>query len=132
MTGRGGVRGGPSTKTWQLPVKRRGIPFGLGSMRIVNRYPHAAHTFDVKSLCPDVPMFANIGLVQLNYGFGANEINRLVDSVRADGLCVHLNHIQEACQPEGDTDWSNLYEKFERVLPEIKVPGHCEGRGPRH
>lgn len=46
------------------------MPFGLGSMRVVNRYRTAVHTFDVKSFCPSVPMFANIGLVQLNYGFG--------------------------------------------------------------
>lgn len=98
------------------------IPFGLGSMRIVNRYPTAVHTFAVKEFCPSVPMLANIGLVQLNYGFGAKEMNKLVDSVNADGLCVHLNHTQEMCQPEGDTNFEGLTAKLRAVLPQIKVP----------
>lgn len=106
-----------------------GIPFGLGSMRIVNRYPTSAHTFDVKEFCPSVPMFANIGLVQLNYGFGAKEINKIVESVKADGVFVHMNHTQEACQPEGDTNFENLFEKFVRIYPEIKVPVVVKGVG---
>jgi len=99
-----------------------GIPFGLGSMRIVNRYPASAHTFDVKEFCPDVPMFANVGLVQMNYGFGLKEINNLVDSVKADGLFIHLNHLQEAVQPEGDLNFEGLFQKLADVLPHIKVP----------
>lgn len=106
-----------------------GIPFGLGSMRIVNRYPTAAFTFDVKEFCPNVPMFANVGLVQLNYGFGAAEINKIVDSVKADGIFVHLNHTQEACQPEGDTNFEALFPKFKEILPQIKVPVVVKGVG---
>ena len=105
------------------------IPFGLGSMRIINRYPSSAFTFDVKAFCPDVPMFANIGLVQLNYGFGAAEINNLVSAVKADGLFVHLNHTQEVCQPEGDTNFARLFEKFLEVYPHIKVPVIVKGVG---
>ncbi|KEG14950.1 isopentenyl-pyrophosphate isomerase [Trypanosoma grayi] len=106
-----------------------GIPFGLGSMRIVNRYTTAVHTFDVKKFCPSVPMFANIGLVQLNYGFGAKEVNRLISCVNADGLFIHLNHTQEACQPEGDTNFESLLVKLETLLPHIKVPVIVKGVG---
>merc|ERR1719238_1939063 len=74
-------------------------------------------------------MFANIGLVQLNYGFGAAEINKIVDAVKADGVFVHLNHTQEACQPEGDTNFENLFEKFKAVYPKIKVPVVVKGVG---
>lgn len=105
------------------------IPFGLGSMRIVNRYKSAAHTFDVKELCPSVPMLANIGLVQLNYGFGPKEVNNIVDSVKADGLCIHLNHTQEVCQPEGDTNFEGLIEKLHDLMPHIKVPVIVKGVG---
>ncbi|KAK7198406.1 isopentenyl-diphosphate delta-isomerase (type II) [Novymonas esmeraldas] len=105
------------------------IPFGLGSMRIVNRYASAVHTFNVKEFCPSVPMLANIGLVQLNYGFGPKEVNNLVDSVRADGLCIHLNHTQEVCQPEGDTNFEGLIEKLRQLLPHVKVPVVVKGVG---
>eukprot|EP01061_Rhynchopus_euleeides_P040387 TRINITY_DN6950_c0_g1_i1.p1 TRINITY_DN6950_c0_g1~~TRINITY_DN6950_c0_g1_i1.p1 ORF type:complete len:372 (+),score=113.57 TRINITY_DN6950_c0_g1_i1:57-1118(+) len=98
------------------------IPFGLGSMRIINRYPKAKHTFDVKSFCPNAPMFANLGLVQLNYGFGVAEVQNLINSVKADGLFIHVNHLQEAVQPEGDLNFEGLYDKLEKILPHIKVP----------
>ncbi|RNF00856.1 isopentenyl-diphosphate delta-isomerase [Trypanosoma rangeli] len=106
-----------------------GIAFGLGSMRIVNRYASAIYTFDVKKFCPSAPMFANIGLVQLNYGFGVKEVNRLIKCVNADGLFIHLNHTQEACQPEGDTNFESLLVKLEALLPHITVPVVVKGVG---
>ena len=105
------------------------VPFGLGSMRIINRYPSAKHTFDVKQFCPDVPMFANIGLVQLNYGFTHVEVNNLINAVNADGLFIHLNHTQEAAQPEGDVNFANLLPKLKELLPHIKVPVVVKGVG---
>lgn len=105
------------------------IPFGLGSMRIMNRYDAAAHTFDVKEFCPSVPMLANIGLIQLNYGFGAKEINKIIKRVNADGLFIHLNHTQEMCQPEGDTNFEGLLEKLRQILPDIKCPIIVKGVG---
>ena len=128
MTG-GEAHGRTINSNLAKACEAEGIPFGLGSMRIVNRYPTSAFTFDVKQYCPNAPMFANIGLVQLNYGFGAAEINKIVDAVKADGVFVHLNHTQEACQPEGDTNFENLFEKFAKVLPDIKVPVVVKGVG---
>lgn len=128
MTG-GEAHGRVINENLAKACEAEGIPFGLGSMRIVNRYPHAAHTFDVKEFCPSVPMFANIGLVQLNYGFGPREVNNLVSCVKADGLFIHLNHTQEICQPEGDTKFAGLIEKLRLLLPQIKVPVIVKGVG---
>jgi len=41
-----------------------------------------------------------MGLVQLNYGYGADEINHIIDAVQADGIFLHVNPLQEAVQPE--------------------------------
>lgn len=101
---------------------KMGVPFGLGSMRIINRYPQMVESFDVKEHAPDVPMFANIGIVQLNYGFGADEIANIIDSVGADGLFIHVNPLQEAVQPEGDVNFAGLLSKLEELLPKISVP----------
>mmetsp|Transcript_63404 Transcript_63404/g.73779 ORF Transcript_63404/g.73779 Transcript_63404/m.73779 type:complete len:354 (+) Transcript_63404:170-1231(+) len=128
MTG-GEAHGRTINENVAKACEAEGIPFGLGSMRIVNRYPSASYTFDVKGHCPSVPMFANLGLVQLNYGFGVKEINNLVDSVKADGLFIHLNHTQEVCQPEGDTNFEGLMPKLAQVLPHIKVPVVIKGVG---
>jgi isopentenyl-diphosphate delta-isomerase len=91
-------------------------------MRIIEKHPEAIHTFDVKQFAPDVPMFANVGLVQLNYGFSEKEFLHIIDSVQADGLFIHINHLQEAVQPEGDTNFHNLLPKLEQVLKHIQVP----------
>lgn len=128
MTG-GEAHGRVINKNLAIACEAEKIPFGLGSMRIVNRYAAAAHTFNVKEFCPSVPMMANIGLVQLNYGFGANEINKIVNCVNADGLFIHLNHTQEMCQPEGDVNFKGLIEKLRNVLPLIQVPVVIKGVG---
>ena len=65
---------------------------------------------------------ANTGTTPIayNYGFGPKEVNNLISSVNADGLFIHLNHTQEAVQPEGDTNFENLYEGLRKLLPHIK------------
>ncbi|MCA9386093.1 type 2 isopentenyl-diphosphate Delta-isomerase [Candidatus Dojkabacteria bacterium] len=98
------------------------IPFGLGSMRIVLEKPESVTTFAVKKLSPSVPMFANLGLVQLNYGVGYDEIMRVIDLVGADGIYFHINHLQEAVQPEGNTNYAGILKKFEKIIPRLKIP----------
>ena len=42
--------------------------------------------------------------------------------MRRDGLIVHLNPLQEAVQPEGNTNFKGLLGKIERVCGQIGVP----------
>jgi isopentenyl-diphosphate Delta-isomerase len=95
------------------------VALGLGSMRITLVKPESLHSFDIRKYCPTIPLFANIGLVQLNYGFGVEEINKIIDSIHADGIFLHINPLQEAIQPEGDTNFSNLIEKLEKIINKI-------------
>ena len=53
-------------------------------------------------------LFANLGAVQLNYGYGASECLRAVEMASADALILHLNPLQEAVEPEGDTRFGGL------------------------
>lgn len=98
------------------------IAFGMGSMRVTLKNPETMSTFDVKEFCPSVPMFTNLGMVQLNYGVDLEDIKWIIDEVKADGVFFHLNHLQEAIQPEGDTDYSDLYRKFEDIVKKLKIP----------
>lgn len=98
-------------------------------MRVVIADPDSASTFDVRSLCPSIPLFANVGLVQLNYGFGADECNRIIDAVRADGLFFHLNALQEAVQPEGDTNFAGLIDKLAAIIPHLNAPVYVKEVG---
>jgi isopentenyl-diphosphate delta-isomerase len=91
-------------------------------MRIILKDFSTLSSFNVRDLCPSIPLFANMGLVQLNYGYSFDDINRLIDAVDADGIFLHLNHLQEAIQPEGDTNFKSLISKLEKVISRIKKP----------
>lgn len=98
------------------------IAMGLGSQRAALQDESLARTYQVRDLAPDILLFANIGAVQLNYGYGVDQCRRAVDMVHADALMLHLNPIQEAVQANGNTNWSGLLGKIERVCRELSVP----------
>jgi isopentenyl-diphosphate delta-isomerase len=95
---------------------------GLGSGRALLERPELLETFDVRDVAPDVLLLANLGAVQLNKGYGVKECRRLVEMLRADALVLHLNAIQEAVQPEGDTVFRGLLEKIRTVCAELDKP----------
>lgn len=103
-------------------AERRGWAIGLGSMRAAIEKPALAETFRIRAQAPTIPVIANLGAVQLNYGFGAEECRRAVELAEADALVLHLNSLQEAFQPEGDVDFSRLLGQIERVCRSIGVP----------
>ncbi|HEC21416.1 MAG TPA: type 2 isopentenyl-diphosphate Delta-isomerase [Chloroflexi bacterium] len=103
-------------------AQRYGIAMGLGSQRIALEKPEAVDTFRVRSVAPDILLFANLGAVQLNYGYGVEECLRAVEMVEADALILHLNVLQEAVQPEGDTRWAGLLNRIEEVCRSLSVP----------
>ncbi|WP_297803364.1 type 2 isopentenyl-diphosphate Delta-isomerase [uncultured Brevundimonas sp.] len=71
---------------------------------------------------PDTPILANIGAAQLTRGFGRDEALRIIDMIDADALVVHLNPLQEACQPEGDRDWWGVAAALNALVHELDVP----------
>lgn len=103
-------------------AEKAGIAIGLGSMRAAIARPESAPTFQIRNAAPNAMILANIGAVQFNYGYGLDECRRLVDLAAADALILHLNPLQEALQPEGDTNWSGLLRAIEQVCRQISVP----------
>ena len=103
-------------------AQKAGIAMGLGSQRVAIEDPNLSDTFNMRDVAPDALMFANLGAVQLNYGYGAEEAQRAIDMIEADALVLHLNALQEAVQPEGDTEFGNLLSKIERLVTSVSVP----------
>ncbi|MFS0727325.1 type 2 isopentenyl-diphosphate Delta-isomerase [Paenibacillus sp. 1P07SE] len=103
-------------------AQARGWAMALGSMRAAIEDESLAATFQVRREAPTIPIIANLGAVQLNYGYGADTCLRAVELAEADGLVLHLNSMQEAFQPEGDTDFSALLEKIRRLCHELSIP----------
>lgn len=98
------------------------IALGLGSQRAMIEDPALAQTYDVRAIAPDILLFANLGAVQLNYGYGLDECRRAVEKVAADALILHFNALQEAVQPEGEGDFSGLLRKVEMICRDLPVP----------
>ena len=99
-----------------------GMAMGLGSQRAAIEDDSLADTFRVRDVAPDIPLFANLGAVQLNYGYGLAECQRAVAMIEADALILHFNPIQEAVQPEGDGDFAGLLAKVATVCRQLPVP----------
>jgi hypothetical protein len=98
------------------------IAMGLGSQRAAISDAALARTYQVRDVAPDILLFANLGAIQLNYGYGIDECRRAVDMVNADALILHLNPIQEAVQDHGNTNWRGLLKKIENVCRTLDKP----------
>ena len=99
-----------------------GLAMGVGSLRCAIDDPTTAASYQVRDVAPDILLMANLGAVQLNYGYGVNECRRAVEMIGADALVLHLNPLQEALQPEGNTNFAGLLDKIGEVCQEMPVP----------
>ncbi len=99
-----------------------GIAIGVGSQRRALEDPSTAESFRVRPYAPSVPVLANLGAVQLNYGVGVDACRRAVEMIEADALVLHLNPLQEAIQPEGQGDFRGLAAKMGDVARALDVP----------
>lgn len=99
-----------------------GIAMGVGSQRAAIENPALVGTYQVRLVAPDILLFANIGAVQLNYGYTSDHLQRAIDMVEADALILHFNALQEAVQPEGDSNFAGLLEKVEKACRALPVP----------
>lgn len=103
-------------------AQKAGIPMGVGSQRAALEDPSLASTFQVRKYAPDILLFANLGAVQLNYEMTVDDCQKAVEMIQANALILHLNPLQEALQPEGDTRFSGLAAKISRVCDSLQVP----------
>jgi isopentenyl-diphosphate delta-isomerase len=121
MTG-GVERGWELTCRLASAAQALGCAIGVGSQRAALEQPSRSRYFSVRSVAPNVFLCANLGAVQLNYGYGADECRRAVEMIEADALILHLNPLQEALQAGGDTDFSGLTRKIEQICRQLDVP----------
>ena len=105
-----------------IAAQQHNIAMGLGSQRAAIEDAALADSYAIRDAAPDILLFANIGAVQLNYGYGIEQCQRAVDMVAADALILHFNVLQEAVQPEGDSDFSGLLDKVAAVCAALPVP----------
>lgn len=97
-----------------------GMGMGLGSCRQLLYSDAFLADFDVRdSMGLDAPLYANLGVAQVEKLLDAGEAERipsLLARLRADGLIIHVNPLQEAMQPEGDVFKRPPIEIVQQVL----------------
>lgn len=104
-------------------AQQLGIALAVGSQRAALEGGDATGLdMALRLRAPDTPILANIGAAQLTRGFGIDEARRALDMVAADALIVHLNPLQEACQPEGDRDWWGVGAALEALVKALDAP----------
>ncbi len=98
------------------------ISMGVGSQRIGIEHPQLMDTFKVRRIAPDILLFANLGAIQLNYGYSIEHCKMAVDTLEADALLLHLNPLQEALMENGNTNFKGLLKRIEEVCRALPVP----------
>lgn len=119
MTG-GTSEAGPVNAALAIAAQTHGVALGLGSGRVLLEGGDPA-SFMVRDLAPDILLLANLGAVQLPT-FGVEGCRDLVGRTRADALVLHLNAVQEAVQPGGDTGFAGLLDRIAEVVAALDVP----------
>lgn len=121
MTG-GCERGRVINRNLAKAAQGLGIGMVVGSQKAALKEPSLTDTFMVRDVAPDVLLFANLGAVDLNNGFGVEECMKAVEMIGADVLMLHLNPLQEALQDNGDCDFSGLASSIKDVVRQMDVP----------
>ncbi len=105
-----------------IAARRLGLGLMLGSQRVMLEDPAARPGFQVRRYAPDILLVGNIGVAQLNRGYGSEKLREAIDLVGADALALHTNPLQEALQAGGDRDFQGLVRRLGEVVPEVGRP----------
>jgi len=104
-------------------VENLGLGMGVGSQRAAIEDKKLEETFAVaRKMAPNAFLIANIGGVQLVHGYGLKEVKKIIEIIDADAVAVHLNALQEAVQPEGQTDFKGVLAKIGEIASALDTP----------
>jgi isopentenyl-diphosphate delta-isomerase len=104
-------------------VEKLGLAMGVGSQRAAIEDRRFEKTFSVaRKKAPTTFLIANIGGVQLVNGYGLKEAEKAVKMIQADAIAIHLNSLQEAAQPEGQTNFQGVLGKIGELAAALDKP----------
>lgn len=98
------------------------VALAVGSQRVMFEDKKAEKSFRLREFAPSVPLIANLGAVQLNYGFGIEECRKAVKVLNSDALFLHLNPLQEVIQKGGDRNFEYLADKIKSIRAKLELP----------
>lgn len=102
--------------------EKRNWMMGVGSQRReLGDSAASAEWKNIRKACPRVRLLGNIGIAQVIRS-KAGDIQRLIDSLEAEALFVHLNPLQECLQPEGTPQFRGGLEALAALVRALNVP----------
>ncbi len=105
-----------------LAATELNIPMGVGSQRAGIEDEKLTPTYSIaRETAPDIFLIGNLGAVQFSKGYGIEEAKKAMEMIDANALAIHLNPLQEAIMPEGDTDFKGALRGLEE-LKDLDVP----------
>lgn len=103
-----------------------GLGMGLGSCRPLLNSHDRLKDFDIRNILgPDLPLYANLGIAQVEELISKKQTDRivqLVELLQADGLIIHVNPLQEWLQPEGDRIQQPPIHTIQQLLTSVSFP----------
>lgn len=104
-------------------VERLGLGMGVGSQRAAIEDKKLEPTFAItRKKATNAFLIANLGGVQLVNGYGLKEVKKAVKMIGADAIAMHLNSLQEAVQPEGQTNFRGVLEGIGKIAQVLDQP----------
>ena len=104
-------------------VEELGLGMGVGSQRAAIEDKKLENTFAVvRKNAPTAYLIANLGGVQLVNGYGLKEARRAIEMIDADAIAIHLNPLQEAVQPEGQTRFEGILLRIHEIAERLDKP----------
>lgn len=124
MTGGTGLARGINSNIARV-CREFGLGMGLGSCRRILFDKTDWADFDFRDEIGDEqPFWANLGIAQVEELLISKKIQAVVDLVgdlRADGLIVHINPLQEWFQPEGNRLKQSPLQTLEELLRQVQL-----------
>lgn len=113
----------PLNEKLAIAATSTGIGIGVGSQRAAIEDPTLEDTYRIiRDNAPEALVIANLGAPQFSKGYGTIEAEKAIEMVEADCLAIHLNALQEAIQPEGDTNYSGVLDRLKELSYNLKTP----------
>ncbi|SPD74296.1 Isopentenyl-diphosphate delta-isomerase [uncultured Desulfobacterium sp.] len=105
-----------------MAAQKLGLAMAVGSQRLGLEDPSLADSYKVRDIAPDIPLIANLGAIDLNYGYGLKHCERAVQMIGADGLSLYLNPMQKIVQGRGHLNFNGLIDKIAEICQHLSVP----------
>jgi len=100
-----------------------GCALGLGSIRAALENEQVRDSFLIaREQAPMAVILANLGIAQILSIHSVDKVARFCGDLGANALIIHLNPLQEAFQPEGDTNFAGALAAIQRWVKEFPLP----------